>query len=423
MRRILFSIYLKIKKLPIGDLVLIFGGVFLALLLRYMLRSYSSPDYEGAYKIWFEAVKRDGLSVFNLRDQEIKYDYTPLYMYFLYIVSIVFPKLATISAVKIIPVTTDIISAFFIFKIVRLKYSQGPIPFFAAFALLFAPTIVLNSAVWGQTDSIYTVFLIASLYFILKKQNWWACLAFGFAISMKLQAVFFAPFLIALFLKREISWRQLLLVPAVCLVTYIPAWMAGTPIGDLWTTYLSQTNRFPYFELSFPNIYYQLPDQLFHLFYPATLIIAASMVLLYIGSIYKSRIKLTPPVLVQLALVSVVFMPYFLPKMHERYLYSADALSIVFGFYFPEYFIIPVFINLFSFINYEKVLFQMDGLSGYVLQAVLTLVVVLLGRIMIKTLYPNLRAVSHPASSSKPVDLHNGLDDADPNRSDDRVET
>ena len=406
MKKIMSALYLKIKTIHIDDLVLIISGIFLALLLRYLIRSYSSGDYEKYYKVWYETIKAHGFAAFNLLlSHGGGYDYSPMYLYLLYVVSILFSKLVSISAVKLVSVIFDLMEAFFVYKIVRLKFYQGPIPFLAAFALLFAPTIILNSSVWGQTDSIYTAFLLASLYFILKKQNWWACLAYGLAFSMKFQAVFFAPFLIALFFKKEISWKQLLLIPAVYFVMCVPAWIAGRPIWNLLTIYIHQANETNNFELSFPNIYFQLPDDLFHLFFPATLVIAASMAFMYIGSIYKSHIKMTRSILVQLALVSVVIMPYFLPKMHDRYLYSADAISIVFGFYFPEYFLIPVLINLFSFFVYESSLLGMNTISGEMLQIGLTLVVVYLGKIMVTTLFSSHGKISNSYDDLKPLDV------------------
>ncbi len=51
--------------------------------------------------------------------------------------------------------------------------------------------------------------------------------------------------------------------------------------------------------------------------------------------------------LVSLALLSVLFVPYVLPYMRERYYYPADILSVVFAFYFPEKFYVPV-ITVFS---------------------------------------------------------------------------
>jgi hypothetical protein len=98
-------------------------------------------------------------------------------------------------------------------------------------------------------------------------------------------------------------------------------------------------------------------------------------------------------------------MPYFLPRMHDRYLYAGDALSIVFGFYFPEFFLIPVFINLLSFFIYENYLFQISNVPGYLLQLAFTFVVIYLGKITLTTLYPGHTTVNNSADDLKPVDL------------------
>jgi Gpi18-like mannosyltransferase len=45
-------------------------------------------------------------------------------------------------------------------------------------------------------------------------------------------------------------------------------------------------------------------------------------------------------------------MPYLLPKMHERYFYPTDILSIIFAFYFPEYRWVAISVQLASFFSY-----------------------------------------------------------------------
>jgi Gpi18-like mannosyltransferase len=406
MKKIISSIYLKIKTIPLDDLIIVIGGIFLALLFRYFTKSFISADYR-QNSIWYETVKAQGFSAFgSLREQSRGgFNYPPFFLYLLYGASVIFPKLSTVSALKVVSVSFDLLEALFVYKIIRLKFRQGPVPFLAGFAFLFAPTILLNSSVWGQTDSITTAFLLASLYFILKKQGWWACLAFGFAFAMKLEAIFFAPFLIVLLLKREISWKQIMLIPAVYFVLCIPAWIAGRPIWDLLTIYWYETTQFPSFELNLPNIYFKLPNSQFSTLSRATLVIAAGMIFIYIASIYKSHVKMTRPVLLLLALVSVVFMPYFLPRMHDRYFYAADAFSIVFGFYFPEYFLIPVLINLFSFFVYEIFLFHLANVPGYLLQLAITFVLVYLGKITITTLYSSQPSLNNSENTHKPDNL------------------
>jgi len=68
--------------------------------------------------------------------------------------------------------------------------------------------VIINGAAWGQCDAIYTAFCLGSLYFILADRPAWACILFGLALSFKLQAVFFAPVLLLLFLRGKRAARH-----------------------------------------------------------------------------------------------------------------------------------------------------------------------------------------------------------------------
>ena len=49
-------------------------------------------------------------------------------------------------------------------------------------------------------------------------------------------------------------------------------------------------------------------------------------------------------------------MPYILPKMHDRYFFPADVLSIVFAFYWPRYWYVPIVMGTTSLLAYAKFL-------------------------------------------------------------------
>src|SRR6185295_8154543 len=101
----------------------------------------------------------------------------------------------------------------FIYKIVKFEHGKDNIPFFAAAAYFAAPTVMLNSSYWGQVDSIYTFFLVATLYEVLRENFTVAMISFGIAFSTKAQAVFLIPFLAILVLQRKIQLRHLVLIP------------------------------------------------------------------------------------------------------------------------------------------------------------------------------------------------------------------
>ena len=70
-------------------------------------------------------------------------------------------------------------------------------------ALLFLPTIIMNSAIWAQCDAMYTFFVILALYHLYKGRSVTAFLCWGIALALKLQAIFVVPFIIYCWVKER----------------------------------------------------------------------------------------------------------------------------------------------------------------------------------------------------------------------------
>jgi Gpi18-like mannosyltransferase len=372
-----------LKPIPFVDILIILMGTLLALSLRYSLRSFASQDYSYYNKVWYQTIKELGFSALG---QSFS-NYTPPFLYLLYIVSKLLPNIATVTAVKLPSILCDFVCAWYVYRIVRLKYEKGPVPIFAFLAILFSPTVILNSAVWGQADSIFTAALVAFLFYLLKKQPWLACIAFGIAFSIKLQSIYLAPLLMALFFKKVISWKHLLTIPAVYLIAIIPAWIAGRPLVELLTVYFDQVQGVPGLFHNAPNIYTWLPVDDYGIFFQAGIIFAVSISLIYVAVALKSHAKLSKHLIVQLAFVSALLVPYFLPKTHDRYFYPSDILSIVYAFYFPEYFYIALAANLISFFVYPPYLFGMDIFPPTVLALALLVVIFIVTQQLMNVLY------------------------------------
>ncbi len=364
------------------DVLIVVVGVILALLLRFSLRSYITFD-AGIITHWYRAIHKEGFTA--IKDGIS--NYPPLYLYMLYIISIILPKIWDILAIKLPAILFDFICAWLVYKIVRLRFSEGPLPIFAFFAILFAPTVVLNSALWGQIDMLYSAALIASVFFLLKQKSLLACLAFGIAISFKFQAVFIFPFLLLMVVKKKVPWWELFIIPFVYLITILPVWIAGRSLWDLLTIYVSQVEFSQLLVRSAPNLYTWLPNEQYAVFYPAGLILAASVVLLYLVLGYKSKAKITGAVMIQLALSSALLMPFFLPKMHERYFFTAEVLAIVYAFYFPDHFYVPIITSFISLLTYVLVLFNTEIIPIQYLALAMLAVLVVVVRKLILTLY------------------------------------
>lgn len=126
-----------------------------------------------------------------------------------------------------------------------------------AFACVFcSPIVLLNSAVWGQCDSIYTFFGILAFVLLYKEKYALSMLAFGAAFAFKLQAVFFLPFFLICYLcRKKFSIVQFLIVPATAVFLSLPGLLAGRNVMELIDIYKKQTNTYNRVYVNFPNIY------------------------------------------------------------------------------------------------------------------------------------------------------------------------
>ncbi len=347
----------------------------LALHARLRLWQFESVDYLNEIRRWYEFIRENGFRGF-------KYNffppYTPLYLYMFYLGNTVFPNAPDLLVIKMVSILADFVCAFFVHKLVRLKYPTGTAPLFAFTTVLLAPTVVWNGALWAQCDALYTAALLSCIYFLAADRRTAAFIAYGMALSLKLQSIFLGPFLLILLLKGRISWKHLLLVPLIYVITILPAWFVGRPLIDLLTIHFRQLNHYQFLTMNAPNAYQWVPPNMWNVAYPAGLTWSVTLVSAFCLLVHASRTRITKEVMIRLATMSLLMMPFFLPRMHERYFFPADLLSIVFGFYFPRYFFVPILVQIASFLSYFPFLFghQIVPLSVLAVVLLITIIVV-----------------------------------------------
>ena len=365
--------------------LIVFAGIALALLLRFSLREFQSGDFLVFTERWYQIVKGHGFGVFR----HGFYDYTPAYLYALFLTSRALPWISAVFATKVPSIVADFVCAWYVYRIIRLHCGASLRPLLAALAVLFAPTVVINSAVWGQTDMLFTAPLVASLFYLLRRKERAAWVALGLAFAIKPQAIFIAPFFLALLCRRELAWRNVVWVPIVFFVSLLPAWIAGRPIYDLLTVYFSE-GALQAGKLTWraPNLYAWLPQQRHDLFFPVGMLLAAATAIIFVVAACKSRARFTPQLLLGLALASVLIMPYALPGMHERYFFAADVLAILFAFFVPAYAYLAILISMVSFFAYQPFLFKREIIPSPWLALALLIGIIVLARWLVRKLYP-----------------------------------
>jgi Gpi18-like mannosyltransferase len=362
------------------------AAIGVAVAVRISLLSFKSVDFFNYTKVWYNALKDAGFGAFGQGFS----NYNLPYLYLLYGVVRLLPNLPAVVATKVPSLAADFVAAFYAYRIVGLRFRSPPFPALAGFAILFAPTVILNSAFWGQADAVYGGILLAAVYYMLRRKHWLSMLLFGAALALKAQAVFLLPVVAALFLRGRIPWRHALLVPTVMLVSLVPAAIAGRPIAELLLIYPAQAGQYQQLTMHAPSALAWIPDtgRFYPYFYPASIVVALAGILAFIVAMQRSPSQLTDSLLLEMALISTMLLPFLLPKMHERYFYLADLLSIIIAFYQTRFYFVPVAMISISFFAYQPTLFGTEPVPMGVLAAGVLCMLVILGRHALLELYP-----------------------------------
>ena len=342
------------RKLPVYMHVLLAVLTGLVLLAKISLLDYVSDDYDIFLANWIYEYSqmgwKEGLGTY------IGSDYTPPYLYLMQIISRVkdYPPQYLVKAISI---AFDVLMAYAIMKLasIRVKGEGAQLLIFHIASRL--PTVVFNGAYWGQCDVIYTSFCLMALYMGMRGRSARSMIFFGLALSFKLQMVFFLPVLLPLWLKKRIKLRHLWLIPATYMVMMIPALWGGKSMHHVLTVYLQQAGQYNFISMNAPNWYQLLPDigseLLYNMFGPMAMALgfACVMAMCALVTVYRDRLNQDSTLLVCLLMLSGI--PYFLPKMHERYTFGADVLSLVAAAYLPgRRFLLPLCFGFASYVAY-----------------------------------------------------------------------
>ena len=382
------------RRAPAGSRLVV-GGVIaativLALLVRFVFINQVSGDYRTFVSPWYDQLKTGGFSALGADFS----NYNPPYLYVL--AAVTYLPLPKIIAIKGISMVFDLLLAMFAALIVRDRFPRPALPLLTFAVVLFAPTVVVNSAVWGQCDSIYAAFCLGSLYFLIKRRPWWACVFFALGLSFKLQAIFFLPVLLIVMVvnrQRRAALLALLAVPAVFALMLVPAALAGRDVSSLLSIYPNQISgggtgqagaggfgggaggggaavggvgqrgqgtgaAADSLTLNAPTFYQWITSgssSAWKYLGPA----AAAVLVAVVGLVaWLRRRPLCAAHIVILATAVVLAVPFLLPEMHERYFYLADVLTVVMAVYVRRFWPVAVVVSLCSLLSYAPFLWN-----------------------------------------------------------------
>ncbi|MCD8241597.1 MAG: hypothetical protein LUD73_04180 [Lachnospiraceae bacterium] len=322
------------KKLSIGkyevevsQLFFLVGVTLLAAGVRICLRTFISDDWTIYWSDWLAQLSQRGFAA--LADDF--YDYAPPVMYLLYLVTLL--PLNAMTAFKGLCCLFDFAGALLVGKLVFSCTGSRRRAMLGYACFLFLPTGILNAAAWAQCDILYTVLILASVYFLLTDRSRAGMWFYGAAFAVKLQTLFIFPFLIILWVRKKLDLKQFLTIPVMYFLGILPAWIAGRPLGELLGIYVLQGGKDRWsLSMKFPNIYQILGNNFFLDEYASAgmyLILGILMILMFYLA-YR-RVRVTREYVILLIVFFGMVATYFLPHMHERYLYVSDAFLLVYA--------------------------------------------------------------------------------------------
>jgi Gpi18-like mannosyltransferase len=308
-------------------------------------------------------------------------NYNAIYMYFLLILSYL-PLSMELYIMKLFSCIFDFVCAFYAVKIIHNMTQNKKISLLAYAIILFSPTLFINSGLWAQCESMYAAFVLMSFYYLQKNKIRNAMLFFGIGLSFKLQAIFSLPFFIFFFVYKKISLKNFIFILIGLIVVSIPAWLFGWPIIRMPLNYIAGTDISDALTHNAPTIFVwgNIP--------PAIPVIFITTVLFCIGFlvIHKYSVPSNNTLLLLFLFCNFVI-PFFLPRMHERYFYIGEIAVLLYSIVNPRRLWISLAVIMPALATYSGYLWRSNPFSLVHLSYVMLLAVIFILKWLIESIF------------------------------------
>ncbi|GFP75233.1 glycosyltransferase 87 family protein [Clostridium fungisolvens] len=362
------NIRLKIKNEKKAVIVLIVLGLIVRIILALLVHGY--PDDIICFKVWATSVAKN-LPGFYISPQAA--DYPPLYLYLLFIIG----KLGSLGItgryfvllLKLPAIIADMITAYIIYRLARRRISVEISMLLVVF-FVFNPAILTNSSLWGQVDSLFALFIVAGMYFMIEEKLELASVMLAFSVLMKPQGIIFLPVLFFELVRRKKLknfFKSAGIALVVALLVVMP-FNANRNILWIVELYKKTVAEYPYATMNAYNLFYlfkanYVDNSLSFLFlnYHTWGMIFIVLTTLFSWYIYVKGNNAKFGFLCALIQISGVYT--LSVGMHDRYLFPAVILAILSYIYLKDRRLLVLAIG-FSFtvyLNTHVVLFKSLG--------------------------------------------------------------
>ncbi len=327
--------------------ILMAVALILRLILAYYKQGFDTDINCFAY--WANRMYEVGPAKFY--DPEIFSDYPPGYLYLLWIVGAISSALdlayrsgAHLVVVKLPSIICDLLTGWLIYREAYKRLGRTEAHFVEA-AYLFQPMILLNSVVWGQVDSVYTLFVLLTVLFLSEEKYLRAYLFFAIGILIKPQTLIFTPVLLVAVWRYvfgvkkpfRINWKRFLetLAKGIGAITVLLLMMAPFGLKKVLELYVETMGSYPYATVNGYNFWGMIgkcwasQDTLFIGLSIKTWGTIAILLIVFFTFFISYKNLEDDRLYAILASFIIVTMFTFSVRMHERYVYPAFALLLL----------------------------------------------------------------------------------------------
>ncbi len=325
----LHSCGLMKKPLNIAGCLLLLLG---AMALRAYFMDYETLDYQNFLTRWVQFYRDNG--GFRALDRSVG-NYNIPYLYFMALFS--YSSIKDLYLIKLLSILFDLLLAWGCTRVLGQFTHSVPRRIACFFAVLYLPTVFLNSAVWAQCDAIYVALAVLGIALALEDKPVRAMVMMALSFGFKLQAVFILPVCAVLWLKGKFRLRHFLIFPLSYVILVLPAVIAGRPFIETLTLYTSQTGSIGSgLNYNSPSVFAIITDVKDTELAAKIAIVCAFgyMLALLLIALIKRR-SLSNTALMIFAALFAVGIPFILPHMHDRYFFAADILTLLLAFILP----------------------------------------------------------------------------------------
>lgn len=180
--------------------------ILIALGASLLIKMIFAANYAGhetdmnCFYAWSNMIFENGVGKFYYLDAFT--DYPPGYMAILWVIAAIrhLFSIETVSTagrilIKLVPMLSDVAAGFILYRLAKKKFSEGS-SLLIAVTYVLNPIVVLDSSVWGQTDGVFTLFVLLTCYLCMEEKRIPAYFTFIIGALIKPQTLIFAPILI-----------------------------------------------------------------------------------------------------------------------------------------------------------------------------------------------------------------------------------